>query len=166
MVVNVERGRDEGGVGRNVLEDAFRHSVEMNHEYRSRNIQWSSRQSNLHYITANNLLGWRRNCQSHTLSSSELTVFTTGVRSLFPYYSSFFIPFISRCYIIKAHVQTWQSRRETHALPSVALTEHSESFMYKSTTNEPGALFVNDGMNGERNLRLTTYIAWHLTQQW
>jgi len=37
--VNVERGRDEGGVGRNVLEDAFRHSVEMNHEYRSRNIQ-------------------------------------------------------------------------------------------------------------------------------
>lgn len=38
-IVNVERGRDEGGVDRNVMEDAFRCSVEMNHEYRSRNIQ-------------------------------------------------------------------------------------------------------------------------------
>jgi len=42
--VDVEGGWEGDGVSRNVLEDAFRRSVEMNREYRSRNIQWSSRQ--------------------------------------------------------------------------------------------------------------------------
>jgi hypothetical protein len=134
--MNVERGWEGGGVGRNVFEDAFRRSVEMNREYRSRNIQWSSRQSNLHYVTANYLLGWRRNCRSLTLSSPELIVFTTGVRSLFPYYSSLFIPFISRSNIIKVHVQMWQSRQETYVLPSVALTEQSRVIYIRVKVND------------------------------